>query len=534
MNQRATIRFEPAGRTVTVPVGSTLLEAARSAGLEIDAPCGGTGRCGSCRVSAAGALLPLSSDERDLLGGAGIAAGKRLACRARVVGDAVVTLNEPQLETRVVTSAQVPALHVEPPSERGIDMPGTVLGAAIDIGTTTLAVQLLDLRTGETLAVAGDLNPQRAFGADVLSRVAHAAAGGGPELQRLIAGQVETMLAAVLDEAGLAADRLVDAVVVGNTAMTGLFLGTDVSMLGEAPYAGAPVAEVRMPAPDVGLPEFPALDVSVLPGASAFIGADITAGVLATRLAERATPTLLIDLGTNGELVLAAHGELIAASTAAGPALEGASIACGMRAGVGAIERVQIADGDLEFGVIGDREPVGICGSGLLDLVARLLDAGVLGASGAFVTSVPGLVGARLTERGDVRALMLDPTGAVFLTQKDVRQVQLAVAAVRAGIDLLLAEADLEPADVVMAVVAGGFGYHVSAQSLARLGLVPALWHDRVAFGGNTALAGARMALVNGAERTAAREVSGRIRTVDLAAHPEFQTRFLAALTFPG
>lgn len=533
MIERATIRFEPAGRTVRVPVGSTLLQAARATRLAVDAPCGGTGTCGSCRVVATGALDPPSRNERELLGGAGLAASKRLACRARIAGDATVTIPEPSREVRIVTAAEQAPAPVEDPAARGIVAIGTVAGAAIDIGTTTVAVQLLDLRTGEVLATAGDLNAQRVFGADVLSRVARAAADGGPELRRLITSQIDELLAQALRTAGLSSDRLAEAVVVGNTAMIGLLLGEDVSPLGEAPYVGAPVAGARLTGGQLGLASAPALDVVVLPGVSAFIGSDIVAGMLATRLAERVAPTLMIDLGTNGELILAAGGQLLAASTAAGPALEGASIECGMRAEPGAIERVDLIDGRLVLGVIGERTPTGICGSGLLDVVAALRDADVLDRSGSFVDRVGSPFRDRFTARDGVRAFALDESANVVLTQKDVRQVQLALGAVRTGIDLLLEAAGIRASAIVNVIVAGGFGYHVRAGSLVRLGLIPPVWLDRVTFGGNTALAGARMALVNSAARAIARDLAGVVRTVDLAAHPEFQQRFLAALSFP-
>ncbi|MRS11918.1 MAG: DUF4445 domain-containing protein [Actinobacteria bacterium] len=531
MTERATIRFEPTGRTVTVPVGSTLLEAVRAAGLPIDAPCGGTGTCGSCRVHAEGAVDAATHGELELLGGAGVAAGKRLACRARVSGDAVVTLDEPSREARVVTSASQAPLEVEPPASRGIEALGPLAGVAVDVGTTTVAVQLLDLRTGQVLASEGDLNAQRTLGADVLSRVAYASAGGSAELQGLISGQVETMIGEALGASALSEESLVEGIVVGNTAMTGLLLGADVSALGEAPYADAPTGAVRVAAYEIGMDSLPSLDLDILPGASAFVGSDITAGLVATRLAERVAPTLLLDLGTNGEIVVAAHGEFIAASTAAGPALEGASIECGMRAETGAIERVSFDGGRLELGVIGDGEPKGICGSGLLDLVAVLLDEGVLDATGAFADT-SGSLGTRLAERDGVR--VFEVLGEVVLTQKDVRQVQLAVGAVRTGIDLMLADVDLRPEAVVSVVVAGGFGFHVRADSLVRVGLIPAMWRDRVDFAGNTALAGARMALVNSATRDRAHEIVSRMRTIDLAAHPDFQQRFLAALAFPA
>jgi uncharacterized 2Fe-2S/4Fe-4S cluster protein (DUF4445 family) len=531
MDQHATVRFEPTGRTTQVPVGSTLLAAARLAGVEVDAPCGGLGRCGSCRVRATGELVPPSAEEQELLGGAGVAAGIRLACRARAAGDVTVTVPERTGATRVVTQAEYRPFAVESPARRGIEAIGQVLGAAVDLGTTTVAVLLVDLTTGEVLAVAGGANDQRSFGADVLSRVAHANDRGGRDLQKVAVDQLDMLLGQALQQADASADRLAELVVVGNVAMTGLLLGKDVGMLGEAPYKGAPVAEYRVPAHTLGLAPFATLDVLVPPGISAFIGSDITSGILATGLADRDEPTLSMDLGTNGEIVLSVGGEMIAASTAAGPALEGATITCGMRAEPGAIERVTLARTAFELGVIGEAEPTGICGSGLLDLVAALLEAGVIDSTGAF-TDVAEDWGDRLTELDGVRAFTV--TGDVVLTQKDIRQVQLAVGAIKAGIELLLDEAGMMEGAIARILVAGGFGYHVRADSLVRLGLLAPVWAERVTFVGNTALAGARMYLLSSALRQEARDIVPVVHTLDLAAHSGFQELFVRSLDFPA
>lgn len=534
MSERAVIRFEPSGRTVTVSSGSTLLEAARAAGIEIDAPCGGTGTCGSCRVYATGALSAATEDEQGLLGGAGVAAGKRLACHARAEGDVIVRVPEPPREARVVASARGIPAAVQSPLERGIDRLGELTGTAVDLGTTTIAAELVDLRTGTVLATAGALNAQRTVGADVLSRVAYATAGGAAELQGTVVRQVDAMTAEMLRRAGRDPGTLAESVVAGNVAMTGLFLGADVSPLGEAPYEGAPTSGRHVRPSDIGSTLTDGLDIIVLPAASAFVGSDVTTGMLATSLSERDTPTLYVDLGTNGEIVLAAGGRLHAASTAAGPALEGASIACGMRAEAGAIEQVE-PDGDsLWLGVIGEREPRGICGSGLLDLIAVLLDAGVIDASGRMLDAPGHPLGARITERDGTRAFIVDALNDIVLTQQDVRQVQLAVGAIRTGIELLLESAAVEPSAIAAVVIAGGFGFHVRTASLVRLGLLPGTWLDRVGFAGNTALAGARMALLDGVVRERAAGLVDRVRNVDLAAHPGFQQRFINSLTFPG
>jgi len=533
------VTFEPEGVTVEVSPGSTLLEAAHAAGVAIDAPCGGVGRCGSCRVRAEGGLTPLSRDEQELLGGAGVAAGKRLACRARVNGPVTVTLGAASGETRVVTeSTDMGDLAVEPPGVRGFKRRADshyLLGAVADIGTTTVAVSLVDLENGDELGSAGMLNVQYPWGADVMSRIGSAAAEGTAVLQRPIARQVERLIAGLLvplDGASLADVR--EVAIVGNTTMMNALLGEDLTPLGQAPYAGSVLGPVSLPASELGMGLLSDAVCHILPGASAFIGADVVAGVLATRLDRAEQPTLMIDLGTNGEIVLAVPGRpLLAASAAAGPALEGAGIERGMRAEPGAIERVWLEAGDLELATVGGFPPVGICGSGVLDLMAVMLDAGVLAADGRIAGEVAGPLARRVAERDGVRVFVVDEHSGVALSQHDVRQLQLAKGAVRAALDLVLEEAALAPDDVAEVLVAGGFGLHVDGRALERIGMVPAGWGGRLAFLGNAAKEGARVALLDSAARERAVDIAGSIRTLPLAEHVEFQSRFLGALDFP-
>ena len=529
------VRFEPEATEVLVPSGTTLLDAAHAAGVTIDAPCGGVGKCGACRVAVSGDLSPLTADEVNVLGGAGVSAGKRLACRARATGDVIVTRpRKRKVSARIVARADVDEPDVEPPVARGLDREGAILGAAVDIGTTTVAVWLVDLRNGDILARAADLNAQRVHGDDVLSRVSAVLAGEGAALQSAIAGQVGSLVTDALGQVGAHAADLAEIVCCGNTAMTAILLGRDVAALAAAPYEGAPTDEAVVPAPSLGMLNLGDASVHVLPGVSAFIGSDITSGLLATRLAEREGRVLFADLGTNGEIVLRTDAGLIAASAAAGPALEGASIECGMRAETGAIERVERTGERLALAVIGDVPPAGICGSGLLDLVACLLDAGVLDSDGLLRADVADPLARDVIERGDQRVFVVGAAHGIVLTQRDVRQVQLALAAVRVGIDLLLAEAAVRPDEVDGVVIGGGFGLHLEPATLVRVGLVPGSWAEALSFAGNTALAGARAALVSSSARERAREIARAVRTVDLAAHPEFQQRFISALAFPS
>ena len=529
------VRFEPDGREADVRSGSTLLQAALAAGITIAAPCGGRGTCGSCRVRASGALSPLSDVEAEVLGGAGVAAGKRLACRARALGDVVVQTADTGYTARIVTDEATRGEATGHASAVGASVPigPRGLGAAVDLGTTTIATLLVDLASGEVVARASDLNPQRHFGADVMSRVSAALRDGPGRMRQLTALAIEAMLVAAAESAGATVGDIHEIVVVGNTAMTGLLRGADLTALGAAPYEGAPIDAVDLTAAELGMERLGPTRVRIPPGASAFLGSDVTAGLLATELAVCPGAAMFIDLGTNGEMVLSHCEGMLGASAAAGPALEGATIEHGMIAEAGAVERVSVVDGGLVLGVIGNGAPRGICGSGLLDLVAALLSFGVVDRDGRMHEVTTGPLAGRVVARDGVRAFVVDEASGVVLTQRDVREVQLACGAVRTGIELLLAEAGLKTEDVGQVVIAGGFGLHIDAHAVVRVGLVPAGWVDAIAFGGNTALAGARMLLLGLEPWERIAGIAEGVRVLDLAAHPEFASRFMASLSFP-
>jgi len=527
------VTFEPSGTRTEVPAGVTVREAAASAGVRLNAPCGGLGTCGRCAVTLTGILEAPGADESVLLAPEALARGVRLACRTRVIGDITVRplTADSTASLRIVEAGDLGDITIEAPELRGITGDDPLLGAVVDIGTTTVVVALVDLRTGEQYASASSLNPQHPFGHDVMSRITHAAANGVASLRDPIVRAVEDLVLAVLTDAGFAVTELREVAIAGNTTMVHLLLGIDPAPLGTAPYEPAFIDPVDRPGSELGFARLGTAGVYVLPGIPAFVGADITAGLLATRLAERTEPALLVDLGTNGEMVLRTSDGLVGASTAAGPALEGASIAYGMRAESGAIERVALRGDGLSIGTIAGAEPRGLCGSGLIDLIAVLLDTGVIDHTGRLRDDAAHPLGAKVSTVDGVRAF--EVAGGVFLTQKDVRQVQLAVAAVASGIDLLLHAAGLAREDVTELIIAGGFGYHVRAEALVRMGMVPAQWADRVSFAGNTAKAGTMLALLDSATRRRAEAIARHVRTVDLASQPDFQQRFIAAMTFP-
>ena len=525
------VRFEPSGLSATVAPGTTLHAAAAAAGVRLVAPCGGLGRCGSCRVRAAGALRPPDASEIEALGTAA-RAGTRLACRARVDGrgEVVVEVTEAGAIRAQIASVG-PEPRVEPPEARGVVTRAgvTSLGAAVDLGTTTIAVRLHDLADGRVLGETADLNPQAAWGHDVLSRVSRAVEGEAGPLRDAVTNKVEALILTLTRALNAAHGTLREVVVVGNPAMTRLFLGADVSMLGDGASPGVdhPTRTTDTVAAD--MPALGMASVLVGPEVSAFIGADAVAGLLATGLDGRDDDTLLIDLGTNGEVVLASAGKLYAASAAAGPAFEAYGLSSGMRAEPGAIEAVWL-DGDI-LGVrtIGDESPRGLCGSGLVDLLAVLLATGALDASGRLQPEGP--LAARVGETAAGR--VFEVASDVLLTQQDVRQAQLAKGAVQAAIETVLEVAGRPASGVAEILVAGGFGSHLRPASLAAIGVVPAEWTERITLAGNAALAGASAMLLSSDARTEADLLAARVRTVLLAGRPDFRERFVAALGFP-
>lgn len=399
-------------------------------------------------------------------------------------------------------------------------------GAAVDVGTTTLAVRAFDLATGARLGDAGALNPQVDFGHDVLSRVSEAMTGQADQLRDAVCRQVERL---VLKAAAGASDEPAAIVVVGNPTMLHLLLGRDVAPLAAPPYKGVLTESLAMTAEEAGMPALGEAAVRTGPGVSAFVGADAVAGLTATGLADAGARAVLVDLGTNGEIILVGPDGLVAASAAAGPALEGVSIECGMRAEAGAIERARFEFGVLALSTIDNVPPRGICGSGLLDLGAALLAAGAIDTTGRM--DVDGALADHFSV--DDRGARLELADGVHITQHDVRQLQLAKGAIATALAMVLEEAGVAAADVEKVVVGGGFGSRVDPESLAGIGMIPREWVDRVSFGGNTALAGAVAMLLDPGVLARAAALAREVRTVPLAARADFQPRFIDSLDLP-
>jgi uncharacterized 2Fe-2S/4Fe-4S cluster protein (DUF4445 family) len=427
------------------------------------------------------------------------------------------------------------------------DTSGRRFGIAFDLGTTTVVATLLDLSTGTPAAVESVLNAQQPFGADVISRIS-ATMLDPANLDRLRSLAQETLAGLANDvcaQGGVDPAEVYEVAVAGNATMTHLVLGIDPEPLGMAPFIMAARLFPEVLAADLGIGVHPRARAVVFPAFGAYVGGDITAGLLASGMDRDARIRLFVDIGTNCEIVLGNREWLLATAAPAGPAFEGAAIRCGMRAADGAIEVVTMTPDALELKVIGDVPPAGLCGSGLVDAVTGLVRLGLLDPSGRFVAEedaaalAPGLAG-RLTRLGEERVFVLhwlgppgDVSRSIYLTQRDVRELQFAKAAIATGWRILLEEAGLEPRDVQQVLLAGSFGSYLSPANAIRLGLVPEIGVLRVVSAGNVAGEGAKMALLSLRERAGAMALLEEVRYVELSDRADFNDRFVAQLPFP-
>ena len=427
------------------------------------------------------------------------------------------------------------------------DTTGRRFGIAFDLGTTTVVATLLDLSTGTPVAVASALNKQQPFGADVITRISATMMDPGAldKLQQLAQETLAELAAAVCADGGVRPDEVYEVALAGNATMTHLALGIDPEPLGMAPFIMSTRLFPEVLAADVGLAgaAHPRARAVVFPAFGAYVGGDITAGLLASGMDRDARVRLFVDIGTNCEIVLGNREWLLATAAPAGPAFEGAAIRCGMRAADGAIEVVSMTPDELSMRVIGDAEPQGLCGSGLVDAVTGLVRLGLLDSSGRFVSEeqaaglAPGLAG-RLTRIGQERVFVLrwrgpDAQDSIYLSQRDVRELQFAKAAIATGWHILLEEAGLTQADVKQVLLAGSFGSYLSPAAAIRIGLVPKVPVQRVVPAGNVAGEGAKMALLSLRERAGGLALLEEVRYVELSDRADFNDRFVEQLEFP-
>ena len=496
------IRLEPLAIEVDVPCGALLMAALSGHGIEF--PCGGTGGCGGCGVRVLAGSLPITDADCTAFSKEELDGGWRLACQARAPERAAESLVLECLQWRMDVLTDNTGL-------AGAGKHG--LGIAIDLGTTTIAAQIVDLASGNVLGVETELNPQAPFGSDVMSRIRAALEIRDDQWR----GDLTAVIRAALGQmvARLANRRegeVAEAVLVGNTVMHHLFSGCDVEPLSHAPFASPELGVQSFRPQDLGWPLAATCTVRFARCLGGFVGSDILAGIIATGMTKSDDLIALVDLGTNGEIAIGNRHGVVCASTAAGPAFEAGSIRMGMRAATGAIAYVTLSGGVMNATVIGDVEPRGICGSGLVDAVAAGLRSGAILASGRIAD------GSRL----------FPVAGGVVLHQADIRELQLAKAAIASGFKLLLRRLGAEARELKSVYLAGAFGNYLQVESALRIGLID-VPRPLVHASGNTALRGAKMLLLATGE-----PMLPVIEHVSLAADPGFQDEFASCMSFPA
>ncbi len=594
---RIRLRFEQADGAVKearVPAGVSVFDAASWNGVAIDSTCGGHGTCKKCKVRVESGEVPVSSVDPRAFSPDELRAGWRLACRAQTHEDLVVhvpplqtrpkaalvgvgrhvilrpavqkrylELDEPSLEDqvsdleRVLNAMDDVELRVPLDVARTVgrtlresdwkvtavlcddlllavepgDTTGRRYALAFDLGTTTVVANLLDLETGQPAAVRSMLNKQQPFGADVISRIS-AVMMDDSALQTLCTSAHETLrelTGEVLAEAGVEPGEVYETVVTGNVTMMQLALGIDPEPLSMAPFI---IASRKLPpttAADFGVYVHPRAPAVTFPALGAYVGPDIVAGLLATGLTLDRRVRLFIDVGTNSEIVLGSSQRALATAAPAGPAFEAAQIRCGMRAAEGAIEGVKIGDdGHIVLTVIGDETPVGIAGSGLVDAVSELVRAGILDHSGRFVQGSHPNLG----KVGEETIFTL--ADDVFLSQRDVRELQFAKASIATGWNILCRDLGVDPTEIAQVLLAGSFGSYLSPASAVRIGLVPRLPLTRIVSAGNVAGEGAKIAALSVQERSAAQALLDEVEYVELSGRADFNDLFIDQLSFPG
>ncbi len=606
---RVRLRFLPEGAEVRVPSGTPVFDAASWNGIAIDSTCGGHGTCKKCKVRIVSGEVPVGPLDPRAFSVDELRDGWRLACRASARGDLVVEVPPLQTRPKaalagvgrhVILRPAVQKRHLvlaEPTMEdqrsdlqrvldgledlepnaslellrslggilraSGFDVTAVVcdqelidlepgdtsarrFAIAFDLGTTTVVATLLDLESGQPVAVRSILNRQQPYGADVITRIS-ATMMDSEALEALGARAHET-LASLVDEVcveGAVDPREVyEITVCGNVTMMHLALGIDPESLSMAPFVVSTHSFADVRARDFGIEVHPRAPAFVFPSLGAYVGGDIVAGMLATGLTRDRRLRLFIDVGTNSEIALGSNERVVATAAPAGPAFEAAQIRCGMRAAEGAIEGVKISEDAVTLDVIGDVEAVGMCGSGLVDTVAELVHCGLLDHSGRFIPDedaarfYPGLA-ARLTTIGKERVFVLhwrgsDPERSVFLSQRDVRELQFAKASISTGWSILMGELGVGAEDLSQVLLAGSFGAYLTPLSAVRIGLVPRIALPRIVSAGNVAGEGAKIAALSVRERAEAHSILREVEYVELSGRSDFNDMFIDQLAFPG
>lgn len=508
-------------RHVTCPAGVQISSYLQQQGIAVPLLCGGKGMCGKCRVQVVEGDLPVTAEDARLLSRADLAAGWRLSCKA--VAKQAVTVRVPAVETGSFAAVGAAPQEQE---DTGLHDDGQhAYGIAVDVGSTTLAVSLVDRTAGKTVHTVTAVNSQRQFGTDVVSRIQAANKGKGRAMQQGVRRDIGNAVRQLLKEYPQAKGRIDRAAVAGNTTMLHLLMGWDCRGLGAWPFHPVSLGGETYSWADVFGPKraIPGCSVTLLPGISTYVGGDITAGIWQCGLTSHSSLRLLVDLGTNGEMAIGNDNKLFVASTSAGPALEGASLTWGTGSVSGAICGVTIERSRAKVRTIDGAVPVGICGTGVIEGMAELVRNGLVDETGKLKEPY--------FHQGFTLASTLDYR-RITLNQKDIRAVQLAKSAVRAGIETLLAKAGASYEDIAHVYLAGGFGYYLNPEKAAVIGLLPAALTDRTTAVGNTSLAGAAAVLTSDSALTEMQALGHRAEEIVLANESSFQDEYIHYINF--
>lgn len=592
--------------TNTVPTFLDLIHEHDIAGF--DAPCGGNGTCGKCRIRIiSGDVSSPAENERTLLTAEEIDGGIRLACSSSPLGDVTIELSADEVDSssiastssgtddvkssafrfrrhalqeipessiadqrsllsKVITSFTEPdtsemidretpldlinMLHPAAGSDRDIiirdDTPYMIIdagkqlfAAAIDIGTTTLVIYLVDLTTGDVQDTFSALNAQKSFGADVISRIAYASKSGTnrKHAKEVIVGQIEQGILTLVADNAIDAEQILQITIAGNTTMLHLLVGADTSGIAASPFIPVFTEMITCRSEELGMKTLIDVKVELLPSVAAYVGADITAGIHVSGIHKHATPSLLLDIGTNGEMALGIDGKIICCSTAAGPAFEGANITCGTGGIQGAIDTVTVTEEGLSYTTIGNRKPVGICGSGIIDAVAQLLRQGLIDYTGRLLgtgeTTHPNIQD--IDGESVVLLASAEASGSgtdIILTQKDIREVQLAKSAIAAGVRTLIEDAGISEEQIEHLYMAGGFGSFIAPESAGTIGLIPNRLVARTIAIGNSSGEGAIRFCCWRDHALDILHIAQKCSYIELSAHRKFQEFYIEEMFF--
>ena len=518
--------------------GETVGELLLRQGIYIDQPCGGTGLCGKCRVILSGTIPEPTSKEKKIFSEEELSSGFRLACQAKASGGMEVTIPAQDSQSIKVLDTFENSNNTYTAS-RGDD--GS--GIAVDIGTTTIVVYLVNLGTGMTLAATSAINPQTSFGADVISRISYI--GDDPDklsqLQRAVTKRINSLIKEVFSKTGRKPSAKDSMAVAGNTTMEHIFAGVSPESIGRSPFEPQFYDSLELEASELGINAEKGVKVKLLPNIYGFVGGDIVSGIIYTGMHKSKELSLLVDIGTNNEMVLGNNDFMLCCSAAAGPALEGAKIKMGMRAAPGAIDSVKKNGRGISITTIGDMPPVGICGSGLVDVMSKLLKAGVITESGRFANKEElekHLSNRFKGNKGKDLSFILAAEGEygsnpeVGITQKDIREIQLAKGAIAAGAQILLDVAGKKLDDIKSVYLAGAFGNYIDIENAVRISILPDVPRERIHPVGNSAGAGVCLMLKDPSLWDTAADIIKRAEHIELASHKDFQEIFIGNMSF--